>query len=156
MLLGDAFDRSLAAHAGRVAVVVDGARRVTYRELGARADRLALHLAERGVTGGRRVVFQLPNSLEFVVAYLACLKVGAVPVACLPAHRHAESQYLARFTEAAAWFIPAAYRGFDYVARAQELRDALPALEHMFVAGEDAAAGMHHLDALLEDASASR
>ncbi|MBI3455190.1 MAG: AMP-binding protein, partial [Candidatus Rokubacteria bacterium] len=87
--LGGAFDRSVTRHADREAVV-DGVRRLTYRELGRRVDRLALHLAERGIAGGARVVFQLPNVWEFVAAYFACLKVGAIPLACLPAHRHAE------------------------------------------------------------------
>jgi non-ribosomal peptide synthetase component E (peptide arylation enzyme) len=69
--LGEVFDRSVAAHAGRVAVV-DGERRVTYRQLGTLVDRLALHLAERGISRQQRVVFQLPNVLEFIVAYFAC------------------------------------------------------------------------------------
>ena len=148
--LGQAFDRSAGAHADRVAVV-DGARRVTYRELSALVNRLAVHLALRGVRDGARAVFQLPNVLEFVVAYLACLKVGAIPVCCLPAHRHAEIGYLAKFTEAAAWFIPSDFRGFDYVAMAEELRGELPALSQIFVAGERAGSGMTRLGDLLAD-----
>ncbi len=99
--IGQALTRSVAVNADRVAVV-DGARRLTYRELGGLVERFALHLAERGIGDGARAIFQLPNVLEFVVAYFACLRVGAVPVCCLPAHRHAEIDYLARFTEAAA------------------------------------------------------
>ncbi|MBI2015460.1 MAG: AMP-binding protein [Candidatus Rokubacteria bacterium] len=148
--LGQAFDRSAGAHADRVAVV-DGARRVTYRELSALVNRLAVHLALRGVRDGARAVFQLPNVLEFVVAYVACLKVGAIPVCCLPAHRHAEIGHLAKFTEAAAWFIPSDFRGFDYVAMAEELRGELPALSEIFVAGERAGSGMSRLGDLLAD-----
>ncbi len=148
--LGGAFDRSVARHADREAVV-DGVRRLTYRELGRRVDRLALHLAERGIAGGARVVFQLPNVWEFVAAYFACLKVGAIPLACLPAHRHAEMEYLARFTEAAAWLIPSEFRRFDYVAMAEELRQRLPALREVFVVGERAGRGMTRLGDLLDD-----
>ena len=148
--LAEAFDRSIAAHADRLAVV-DGARRVTYRELGRLVDRLAVHLAERNICGGASVVFQLPNVLKFVVAYVACLKVGAIPLACLPAHRQAEIGYLARFTEAAAWLIPSEFRGFDYVAMAEELRDTLPSLRHVLVVGERAGAGMTRLNDLLAD-----
>ena len=148
--LGAAFDRSVAAHAGRLAVV-DGERRVTYAELARLVDRLALHLARRRISAGARAVFQLPNVLEFVVAYFACLKVGAIPVACLPAHRHAEIGYLAKFTEAAAWFIPSEFRGFDYVAMADELRTALPSLREVFVAGERVGPGMTALRTLLDD-----
>src|SRR6185369_16264496 len=148
--IGDAFDRSVAAHADRVAVV-DGARRVDYAELGRRVDRLALHLAERRIAAGACVVFQLPNVLEFIVAYFACLKTGAVPLACLPAHRHAEIGYLARLTEAAAWFVASEVRGFDYVTMVEELRPSLPALREVFVAGERVGDGMTSLHALLDD-----
>jgi 2,3-dihydroxybenzoate-AMP ligase len=148
--IGDAFDRSVAAHADRVAVV-DGARRVDYAELGRRVDRLALHLAERRIAAGACVVFQLPNVVEFIIAYFACLKTGAVPLACLPAHRHAEIGYLARLTEASAWFVASELRGFDYVAMVEELRPSLPALREVFVAGERVGDGMTSLRALLDD-----
>jgi 2,3-dihydroxybenzoate-AMP ligase len=148
--LGEAFDRSVAAHADRLAVV-DGARRLRYAELGRLVDRLALHLAARGVSGGARAVFQLPNVLEFIVAYFACLKTGAIPLACLPAHRQAEIGYLGTFTEAVAWFIPSEFRGFDYIAMAEELRPSLPALREIFVVGERVAGGMTSLGTLLDD-----
>jgi 2,3-dihydroxybenzoate-AMP ligase len=148
--LGEAFDRAVVLYADRVAVV-DGARRVSYRLLGTLVTRLALHLAERGISRGQRAVFQLPNVLEFVVAYFACLKVGAIPLCCLPAHRHAEIDYLAGFTEATAWFVPSTFRGFDYVAMAEELRSGLPDLQEIFVAGDHAGSGMTLLVDLLAD-----
>jgi 2,3-dihydroxybenzoate-AMP ligase len=148
--LGEAFDRSVTAHAERIAVV-DGARRVSYAELARLVDRLALHLAARGVRGGAPAVFQLPNVLEFIVAYFACLKTGAIPLACLPAHRHAEIDYLARFTDAAAWFIASEFRGFDHVAMAEEVRPSLPALREVFVVGGRLGRGMTSLGALLDD-----
>src|SRR5207247_10794766 len=131
--------------------VVDAARRVTYAELGCLVDRLALHFADLGIARGAPVVFQLPNVLEFVIAYVACLRVGAIPLTCLPAHRQAEIGYLARFTEAVAWLIPSEFRGFDHVAMAEELRGSLPALRHVFVAGERAGTGMTRLADLLAD-----
>jgi 2,3-dihydroxybenzoate-AMP ligase len=148
--LGDAFDRAVAAHAERVAVV-DGERRLGYRSLGTLVTRLALHLAERGIGRGHHAVFQLANTLEFVIAYFACLKVGAIPLCCLPAHRQAEIAYLARFTRASTWFIPSTFRGFDYVAMADELRGELPDLREIFVAGERAGTGMTLLGDLLAD-----
>ena len=148
--LGDALAESFAANTDRVAVV-DGARRVTYAELGRMVDRLALHCASLGIARGAPVVFQLPNVLEFVIAYVACLRVGAIPLTCLPAHRQAEIGYLARFTEAAAWLIPSELRGFDYVAMAEELRPSLPSLRHILVVGERTGAGMTRLQHLLDD-----
>src|SRR5688572_17470982 len=150
LTLGEAFDTSVAAHRERVAVV-DGARRLTYGQLGALVDRLALHLAERGIHSGARAIFQLPNSVDFIVAYVACLKVGAIPVACLPAHRHAEIGHVGAFTEAAAWFTASDVRGFDSLAMVQAVRETLPAVREVFVAGEGAGVGTTGLADLLRD-----
>ncbi|HEU5322185.1 MAG TPA: AMP-binding protein, partial [Methylomirabilota bacterium] len=150
LALGEAFDVSVAAHRPREAVV-DGGRRLTYGELGVLVDRLALHLAERGLHSGAVVVFQLPNVLEFVVAYFACLKVGAIPLACLPAHRHAEIAHLARFTQARGWLVADEVRGFDYVAMAEELAPGLPALREVLVVGGRAGRGMTRVADLLAD-----
>jgi 2,3-dihydroxybenzoate-AMP ligase len=148
--LGDALHESFVASAERLAVV-DGERRVTYAELGRLCDRLALHFMNLGIARGAPVVFQLPNVLEFVIAYIACLRVGAIPLTCLPAHRQAEIGYLARFTEAAAWLIPSEFRGFDYVAMAEALGPSLPSLRHILVVGDRTGAGMTRLQHLLGD-----
>jgi 2,3-dihydroxybenzoate-AMP ligase len=148
--LGDALRESFATNAERVAVV-DGARRVTYAELDRLVNRLALHFADLGIIRGAPVVFQLPNVLEFVIAYVACLRVGAIPLTCLPAHRQAEIGYLARFTEAVAWLIPSELRGFDYVAMAESLRPSLPSLRHVLVVGERCGDDMTPLQRLLDD-----
>lgn len=148
--IGDVFEESVRLYGNREAIV-DGQRRVTYRELGLLVQRLALHFAERGICSGRPVVFQLPNSLECVAAYFACLKVGAIPIACLPAHRHSEIEHLARFTDAYAWLIPDSYRGFDFVAMADELRRELPVMREIIVAGGHRANGMTLLGDLAAD-----
>jgi 2,3-dihydroxybenzoate-AMP ligase len=148
--LDDALRESFVANADRVAIV-DGARRVTYAELGRLCERLALHFAALGIARGAPVVFQLPNVLEFVIAYVACLRVGAIPLTCLPAHRQAEIGYLARFTEAAAWLIPSEFRGFDYGSMADELRPSLPSLRHVFVVGDRTDGDTTRLQRLLDD-----
>jgi 2,3-dihydroxybenzoate-AMP ligase len=148
--IGDVFDESVRRSAGREAVV-DGERRLSYRDLGRMVERMALHFAARGICGGRRVVFQLPNCLECVVAYFACLKVGAIPIACLPAHRHNEIGHLARFTDAYAWLIPAEHRRFNHVAMADELRGELRAMREILVVGGNAGAGMTRFADLLGD-----
>ena len=148
--IGDVFDQSSRNH-GESEAVVDGQRRVNYRELGLLVDRLALHFASRGICSGRPVVFQLPNSLECIAAYFACLKVGAIPIACLPAHRHSEIEHVARFTDAYAWLIPSEYRGFDFVAMADELHTNLPAMREIIVAGGRCGRGMTLLSDLAGD-----
>jgi amino acid adenylation domain-containing protein len=67
-----------------VAVSVDGFA-LTYRELDARAGRLARWLQRAGVVPGDRVALRLERAPELVVALLAVLKAGAAYVPLDPA-----------------------------------------------------------------------
>lgn len=62
--------------------VSHGDRRLTYRELHSRANRLAHHLIHRGAGSGELVAVVLPRSVDLVVSLLAVLKSGAgyVPI----------------------------------------------------------------------------
>ncbi|MEU5259418.1 amino acid adenylation domain-containing protein [Amycolatopsis sp. NPDC021455] len=65
----------VAVSADRVAVTC-GREQVTYRELDARANRLAHALIARGIGPDRLVALLLPRSADLVVAVLAVLKAG--------------------------------------------------------------------------------
>ncbi|MEU4425289.1 non-ribosomal peptide synthase/polyketide synthase [Actinoplanes sp. NPDC024001] len=71
----------VAATPDAVAVVADGTS-LTYRELNARANGLARHLAGLGITPGSAVGVVLERGADVVVSLLAVLKAGAayVPV----------------------------------------------------------------------------
>jgi long-chain acyl-CoA synthetase len=53
-------------------------RRFTYRDFDAAVNRAANLLSSRGVGKGDVVSLLLPNSAEYVVAYFACFKLGAL------------------------------------------------------------------------------
>src|SRR5215213_8851659 len=53
-------------------------RRFTYREFDAAVNRAANMLSARGVGKGDVVSLLLPNGAEYVVAYFACFKLGAL------------------------------------------------------------------------------
>ncbi|RMG43536.1 MAG: AMP-dependent synthetase [Acidobacteria bacterium] len=53
---------------------------LTYEQLAVRVSRLSAALAGLGLGAGDAVGFYLPMSADVVVALLACLKIGAVPV----------------------------------------------------------------------------
>ncbi|GIF04581.1 non-ribosomal peptide synthetase [Actinoplanes siamensis] len=80
-----------------VAVVADGAS-LTYREVNARADRLARELLGRGVAPESVVAVSLPRSADLVVALLAVLKAGG---AYLPVDPRYPSHRLAAVLEQA-------------------------------------------------------
>jgi long-chain acyl-CoA synthetase len=59
-------------------------RKLTWAELDAFAAGFARNLSSQGVTAGDRVALLLPNGGEFVVAFLAILKLGATPAPLNP------------------------------------------------------------------------
>ena len=61
--------------------VIHGDQRITYRELDRRANAIAHGLAGEGIRPGDRVGLLAPNSVFYVSAYYAILKVGGVAVA---------------------------------------------------------------------------
>ncbi|HEV2854946.1 MAG TPA: acyl-CoA synthetase [Thermoanaerobaculia bacterium] len=72
----------------------DRERTFTYRELFSEADRLAAGLAARGLRKGDRVAFFLGNRPEFVTAYLAVIRLGAVLVPINLAYRRREIAHM--------------------------------------------------------------
>ncbi len=59
-------------------IALEGAtERLSYRELERRSSRLAAALVDAGVARGDRVALLLPRSTEFVLAVLACVRIGA-------------------------------------------------------------------------------
>lgn len=66
---------------------------ITYREMSQITDRLAAGLADIGVKKGDRVGIFMPNTPQFVEAYFAVLKLGAVVVAINPLYTPREIEH---------------------------------------------------------------
>ncbi len=77
--VGDIMTRT-AWRKGDAEAIVDGDRRFTYSELNALTNRLAHTLLERSVERGDPVLVVIGNCMEFIQAYFACAKIGAVAV----------------------------------------------------------------------------
>ena len=67
----------------RIATVFYG-KTLTYRELEAKANQFARGLRAMGIAAGDRVQIVLPNTPQFIIAYFAVLKLGAVVVLSNP------------------------------------------------------------------------
>ncbi len=72
--------------------VFKGAK-ITYREMNETTNRLAAGLADLGVKKGDRVGIFMPNTPQFVMAYFAILKLGAVVVATNPLYSAREIEH---------------------------------------------------------------
>ena len=77
MTLTQLFDLSLRGRAGDVALEFDGGA-YTFGEIDARSDRMAQYLLSRGLKTGDRLALQLPNCVEMIDLYLACVKLGVI------------------------------------------------------------------------------
>lgn len=133
--LDEMLRRSAQSRPDAVALV-EGTRSVTYAQLVAQVDRLAANLSELGLRSRDRVVFQLGNSIEFVVAFFALMRIGVIPVMALPAHRLTEIRRFAVHAQATAYFIPDGTGGFNYAALACAVRAEAPSLRLTIAAGQ--------------------
>ena len=140
--------RQAEAHPDRE-VLVDRDRRVTYRQLRERVDRVAAGLQAAGIGPGDVVTIQLPNWAEFAYVFFACERVGAVANQIGPDFRSREVEYIIRFSESRAYVCPARFKNFDYVAMIRELRPGLPGLSRVFVLGGPAAPDIEPLDPIV-------
>ncbi|MEV6224703.1 AMP-binding protein [Nocardia fluminea] len=153
--LGDLLRDTARTQPQRPAVLSDAGAR-SYAELDAAADRMAHGLLALGINPGDRVIVQLPNIPEFATALFGVLRAGIIPVLTLPAHRRAEIEHLAALSEAVAYLIPDRLGDFDYRELATTVRQAVPSLRHVLVAGDpgtrdDSTAGFVALDSVARD-----
>jgi len=58
--------------------VIDAEQLIAYGELRSRVARTAGWMRKKGVGPGERVLLHLPNSVDFVIAYYAALRAGAI------------------------------------------------------------------------------
>lgn len=126
--LGVSLEEAARRHAARIAVV-DERRSLTYSELLRLSRRLASSFVAKGLCDGAPILFQLPNVVEFAVAYVAALTVGAIPIACLPHHREAEIRAFAEVAGARGWLFARRHRDHDFLQMARSLRPELPSVE---------------------------
>jgi 2,3-dihydroxybenzoate-AMP ligase len=141
--IGITFGEMLANWArgyARRTALVDGSRRLSYSELDTEARKVAACLREIGIQRGDRVIMQLPNIAEFVVAWFALQRIGAVPVHAMPAHRRAEIGHLAELSGAVGYLIPDRQAQFDYRELAEQIREqqrgSAEPLKHIIVVGD--------------------
>jgi long-chain acyl-CoA synthetase len=117
--LAGMIDDAALLYGNRVAVV-DGERRLTFREVGLRAGLLARELAARGIQPGSPVALSCPDVAEFTIAYWAILKAGAVVVPLNVMLRPAEIAYHLDDSQAVAYLVHEGPGGEALLAAAQK------------------------------------
>ena len=144
------------AHAGGQPALVsageDGVlKEMNWPELKRKVAALALHLKARGIRSGDRVAAYLPNIPETIIAFLATASLGAIWSVCAP--DMAAPAVIDRFKQIdpkvliACDSVVYAGRRHDRQPVVEELRRALPTVEHLILYSE--AANSNRLSAIL-------
>ncbi|MCW5887179.1 MAG: AMP-binding protein, partial [Anaerolineales bacterium] len=88
----DVLQRAVREVPHKACTIFQGAT-LSYKEIDELSDRMAAGLASLGVRKGQRVGLFIPNTPQFVIAYFAILKLGAVVVATDPLYTPRELEY---------------------------------------------------------------
>jgi len=103
------YDRLSEGRGDRTALIVDcagdcagdgTARRFTYADMAARADRFARVFVELGIEPEQRVLIAARDGEDFVAAFFGALKIGAAVVMVNPDVSQREASYFCRYTRA--------------------------------------------------------
>lgn len=127
---GDMFDKSTDLYPRKEALVDDTAR-FTYRELREKVDRLAIGFMGLGIKERDFVLLQLPNWHEFIFAFFALQKIGAIVVLLVARHGLSEINYLSSLTHPVAWIGPDHYKNTEYLAMVQQAMKENKELRHL-------------------------
>lgn len=141
--------RALARERGHHPLMIHGRERLSYVEADAESGALARGLLAAGVAKGTRVAVWMPNGPEWVIAWLAAARIGAVVVPINTFYQAREVGWALRHSDAAVLLMTPRHLGHDYEERlesaAPELEaalgtelwlTALPSLRRVFVWGE--------------------
>src|SRR5262245_35393232 len=103
MQLLDIFDLSLKGRASAEALEFDCAggsvATLTFGDLDARSDRVARLITSRGLGRGDRLCFFMPNRVEFIDLFLACVKIGVIIVPINALYREREISHIVADSE---------------------------------------------------------
>jgi fatty-acyl-CoA synthase len=135
--IGDNFDRTVAAHGDREALVEFATgRRWTYRQLADEVNAVAHGLIDLGVTKGDRVGIWSPNCAEWTFTQYATAKIGAILVNINPAYRVHELKYVLNQAGIRTLIAAPSFKTSNYAAMIDEVRPECPALQDVILTGE--------------------
>jgi acyl-CoA synthetase (AMP-forming)/AMP-acid ligase II len=124
---------------------IEDDRRLTWRELLSRRNRVAGALAKLGVGRGEHVIVYTPNSLECLLASAATRAANAVPVPMNHRLVAEEVSYILENSDAVAAFVDG-----PYVAIADEVRHRAGKIRHWILLSGERRSWATSLDELLE------
>ncbi len=152
LTVGQILENSAAVVPDKVAVV-DGERRVTYRELNTKANALAAGLADMGFKKGDRAAIYMKNSVELMTAFYALQKLGVIAVWINCLYRRNEAEYVLKNSGARGVFIFRQWDDHDYLDDLSVLKQELSGLEAIIAVEECEGDAIYGFDDLIRKGS---
>jgi long-chain acyl-CoA synthetase len=121
-------------------------RRYTFAEFEAAVDRVSRLLLSKGIGKGDVVSLLMPNSAEYILAYFACWKIGAIAGPVNSLLKAQEISFVISDSETKALLVHP-----DFLATIATVRSALPELENVIDFADEAAATKGFEDARLNN-----
>ena len=137
LLVNDFLRRAAKLYPDKIAII-DGQRRITYREFQARANQLAHALVALGIEKGDRVCILSPNSHFFLESYYGVTQIGAIIVPLNYRLAASDHDYIINHAGVTAVLVDHEYTGII-----DQIRPNLTTVRHWIVAQDegDAPAG---------------
>jgi 2,3-dihydroxybenzoate-AMP ligase len=151
LTFGDLIDKAADIYPDK-AGFIDGRSRLTFSEARKKVNRLAISFMDLGIKALERVLVQLPNWNEFIFAYFALQKIGAIPVLLIDRYRQYEINYLIRLTEATHWVVARKYKNTDYLPIVDDVLKENPQIKHVCLVREKNPEKFLSLEKLIENA----
>jgi long-chain acyl-CoA synthetase len=108
----DAFSTASAKFPDKTAVIYLGTR-FSYSRILKLAENFAASLFDQGIRAEEKVILYIPNSVQWVVAWLGIQRVGAVAIPITPIYTAHDLQYIAN--DSGARFVVCADTNYGYV-----------------------------------------
>jgi len=144
LVLGELIARNARTSPDKEAVVY-GDTRLTYREFNARINRLAHALLDMGIKKGEKVAILLFNCNQFLEAYFALAKMGAIAVPLNFRLHPEELQYIVNNADAGAFIL-----GEAFVDTIRGIQKDLPRVKQYISVAEKPVEGMLDFESLLQ------
>jgi acyl-CoA synthetase (AMP-forming)/AMP-acid ligase II len=145
--IGFTMTRTSRRYEDKIAIVFKN-RRITYKQLNTRINRLANALLAKGLQKGDKIAFVFNNSNEFVESIYAAFKIGAVVV---PINTRLASQEIYRLIDHS----DASFLMFNksFMGKMEETLRQSGKIEGIVVVGDDAEGDFLQYESLLEKGS---
>jgi len=121
-------------------------RTITYKELNLQVDRLSHGLVRAGLRPGDVCILMVPNSIEWIVAYYALAKVGAVVVPVNFLYRTGELDHIFKDSGARAFI-----GHKDYLEQPRQVMEHLPKMDLRIAQDVSSGQGFIPLEELFAD-----